>query len=99
MDCRLGQGAIMKRIIVLSGLLLLLLFITGFAADQAPSQLMEKMISKAKENDHLIDNYGFSLKSVTRQIDSDGNVKKEEVRVYKTVWIEDKPFPSLQTIN
>jgi len=89
----------MRRIVVLSGLLLFLLFITGFAADQAPSQLMEKMIAKAKENDHLIDEYGFYQKSVTRLMDSDGNLKKEEVKVYKTVWIENKPFSALQTVN
>lgn len=61
--------------------------------------LVARIVQQAIENDRNSDDYGFYEKAVTRELDSNGKLKKEETRTYQTVWIEGKPYSELVKVN
>lgn len=78
--------------------ILLVLAVTTQTAP-TPENLIEKIVNKAVANDKNLEDYGFVQTNNVKEFDSDGNVKKQESRVYRTVWIENHPYTELQTVN
>src|SRR5947199_2776690 len=68
-------------------------------ADNTHEDIVSKIIQRATENEHLTEDYGLNQKTVTRWLNSDGSLKSQDIRTYKTVWIENHPYAELQTVN
>jgi hypothetical protein len=86
-------------------LLMVLLVVNSEAGanptEEAPptQELISKIIKQGQQNYKLSQNYGSYKRVVVKKLSKDGNVKKEETKIYRTTWIEGHPFGELIRIN
>lgn len=76
-------------------LLLALLFLPAPPArgeTSSQSDVLKRIMDRVKENDQLTEDYGYYYEAKTRELDSDDKVTKEESRLYRIIWVENKPF-------
>ena len=62
-------------------------------------QILQNILRKAEQNEKLIEDYGYSIKSTERKLKEDGTVKEEKTRTYKIVWIQDEAYAQLIEID
>jgi hypothetical protein len=70
---------------------------TDAAPLPAPADILKKAVARAKyENEARIDErFGFTQRTVEEKLDKAGNLEERNVRVYRTVLIEGKPYRRL----
>lgn len=75
-------------------LYLILLSLPLFLSAETLSQkdLLKRMMDRVKENDALTEQYGYYYEAKSRDLDSEDRVTSEETRLYRIIWLEDKPF-------
>lgn len=64
----------------------------------SPDETMKKIVEKAQQNEKLAEEIGYHQVTITKKM-KDGKVSKENVRVYRTVWVEDQPYMELLHID
>jgi hypothetical protein len=78
---------------------LTVLLMAGFACKsfaEDPLAIMGKVVEKIKVQTAMDDNYGFHQRVRLRKLAEDSQtVQDEELRLYRTVWIQGKPFNQL----
>src|SRR5438105_1048489 len=95
--CFGGEGELMKltfAIVIVS-----LLTIPPLFAENTNEDIAGKIIQRATQNEHLTEDFGFYQKTITKWLNSDGSLKSQETRTFKTVWIENHPYAELQSVN
>jgi hypothetical protein len=85
--------------------LLILVFLLGTAAsvktEESRSQqdILKKIYDTAKQNDRISEIYGLYQQNITRKLSDEGKLKKQETRVFRTIWVNDTPYAELIQID
>ena len=82
--------------------ILLVLFFgctSWLAANEGTQSLIPKIAQRATENEKQTKKYGYDMTMEYRWLNRDGTPKKTETKIYRTVWLSDKPHLQLIQIN
>lgn len=75
------------------------LFATNlFAEDPDVSQIVERVVDRTQQNLEADDHVGSYQTVAVKKLKGD-EVKQEETKTYRTIWIQDKPYSELVQIN
>jgi len=80
----------------------LFLLICSFAYAQStktPQEILKEAVAKAKKSEEIADRVGFYQDVITRELNDDGKVTDQETRTFRTIWIEDTPYPELMLVD
>lgn len=80
-------------------LLLCLLWCLPAGAGPSEQEVLKQVMERIKKNDEAADNYGYTYQAIYRNLDDDGRVTKEEKRLYRIVWLEDKAYFELEKVD
>jgi hypothetical protein len=79
---------------------LVLLFLPIFApASESPALMIHGVVKNVRESIDFERDYGYYQRIVIRKLNGDNRVTNEEVRLYRTTWIEGKPYAALVSVN
>ena len=87
----------MKKVLPIFFLLLFLPLLAH--PSEAPSLMIHSVVKNVRQRLAVERDYGYYQRVVIRKLDSDNRLTDQEVRLYRTTWIEGKPFLSLISIN
>lgn len=74
--------------------------VTVDVSAESPKAIMEKVVDRLKFQSISDDQYGFYQQVRHRKFESDfQRVKDEELRVYRTIWILERPYSQLIRMN
>src|SRR3990172_2122923 len=83
-------------------LLTLCCFYAQWLCGEQPSSaddLLNRIIEKAKQNDEWVKSYGSFQETILKRLESDGKLKSQETRTYRTIWIQDTPYQDLIQVD
>jgi hypothetical protein len=64
----------------------------------SPNETLKKIVAKAQQNEKLAEEIGFHQVTVTKKM-KDGKLSSENVRLYRTAWVEDQPYMELIQVD
>ena len=79
----------------------LVLLVSALCRAESPSNadILKRIMDRIKQNDELTEEYGYYYQAQFRELDGDGDLVKEEKRLYRIVWVEGKQYFELMRID
>lgn len=87
----------MKKTLAIFSFLLLIPFLVP--ASEAPPKLVHGIVLKVRQNIDAEREYGYYQNVTVRKLDGDDRITQQELRTYRTTWIEGHPFTELVSVN
>lgn len=69
------------------------------AQSGSTNEVLKRIMDRVKANDAIAEGYGYYYEARTRDVDDDGHVLKEDKRLYRITWVEDKPYFELLKVD
>jgi hypothetical protein len=71
------------------------------SAEEKPAkeEILKHIFETAKANDKITEIYGFYQQNTVRKLSDEGKVKKQQTRVYRTIWLNGAPYAELIRID
>jgi len=68
-------------------------------AAESPALMIHGVVKNVRESVDAERDYGYYQRIVIRKLNGDNRVTEQEARLYRTTWIEGKPFAALVSVN
>ena len=62
------------------------------------TDVLRRIVERAKQNEALADNIGFHQVTTDRKL-KEGKISDQKIRMYRTIWLENKPYLELIQVN
>jgi len=71
----------------------------SFCDAPAPEEILKRVVEKAEKNESNTERFGYYQATVTKRLNDDGAIDQQQTRKYRTIWIEEKPYPELLEVD
>ena len=62
------------------------------------TDVLRRIVERAKQNEELANNIGFHQVTTDRKL-KEGKISEQKIRMYRTIWLENKPYLELIQVN